>query len=50
MGKMILDPNAAAYTDDEIVGKVNAATDKINRANAIEPAALEETTEFQKLT
>jgi len=30
MGKMILDPNAAAYTDDEIVGKVNAATAKVS--------------------
>ena len=47
---MILDPNAAAYTDDEIVGKVNAAAVKISRANAIEPAALEETAEFQKIT
>lgn len=30
MGKMTLDPNAAAYTDDEIVGKVNAAAAKVN--------------------
>jgi len=30
MGKMILDPNAAAYTDDEIVGKVNAADAKVS--------------------
>jgi len=30
MGKMILDPNAAAYTDDEIVGKVNAAAAKVS--------------------
>lgn len=30
MGKMVLDPNAAAYTNDEIVGKVNAATAKVN--------------------
>lgn len=27
---MELDPNAAAYTDDEIVGKVNAATAKVD--------------------
>jgi len=27
---MQLDPNAAAYTDDEIVGKVNAATAKVD--------------------
>lgn len=27
---MQLDPNAAAYTDDEIVGKVNAATVKVD--------------------
>jgi len=30
MGKMVLDPNAQAYTDDEIVGKVNAATAKVD--------------------
>lgn len=28
--EMELDPNAAAYTDDEIVGKVNAATAKVD--------------------
>ena len=27
---MVLDPNAAAYTDDEIVNKVNAATAKVS--------------------
>ena len=27
---MQLDPNAASYTDDEIVGKVNAATAKVS--------------------
>jgi hypothetical protein len=27
---MQLDPNAASYTDDEIVGKVNAATAKVD--------------------
>ena len=30
MGKMVLDPNAASYTDDEIVGKVNAAVAKVD--------------------
>ena len=34
-----LDPNAASYTDDEIVGKVNAAADNISRAGAVEAAA-----------
>lgn len=29
IASMQLDPNAQAYTDDEIVGKVNAATDKV---------------------
>ncbi|MFH0810716.1 MAG: hypothetical protein V2A77_09670 [Pseudomonadota bacterium] len=36
---MTLDPNAAAYTDDEIVGKVNAATATISRAGAVTAAA-----------
>jgi len=35
-----LDPNAAAYTDDEIVGKVNAATASITRADAIDADSL----------
>ncbi len=34
-----LDPNAASYTDDQIVGKVNAATANISRAGAVEAAA-----------
>ena len=34
-----LDPNAASYTDDEIVGKVNAAGVNISRAGAVEAAA-----------
>jgi len=34
-----LDPNAASYTDDEIVGKVNAATANITRAGSIEGTA-----------
>ena len=37
---MQLDPNAASYTDDEIVGKVNAASVAISRADAIDGAAL----------
>lgn len=36
----VLDPNAQAYTDDEIVGKVNAAAVAITRADAIDGAAL----------
>lgn len=35
-----LDPNAQAYTDDQIVGKVNAAADPITRVDAIDGAAL----------
>lgn len=38
--EMELDPNAAAYTDDEIVGKVNAATDKVTRADSVEIVAI----------
>ena len=34
-----LDPNAASYTDDQIVGKVNTATDPITRAGAVSAAA-----------
>lgn len=36
---MTLDPNAAAYTDDEIVGKVNTATAQITRASSVAAAA-----------
>jgi hypothetical protein len=36
---MSLDPNAATYTDDEIVGKVNAATAQITRASSVAAAA-----------
>lgn len=35
-----LDPNAAAYTDDEIIGKINAAAVAITRADAIDGSAL----------
>lgn len=34
-----LDPNAQSYTDDEIVGKINAATADITRASSVDPAA-----------
>lgn len=34
-----LDPNAVAYTDNEIVGKVNAAAVNISRAGSVEAAA-----------
>ena len=36
----VLDPNAQSYTDDQIVGKVNAATAAITRVDAIDGAAL----------
>jgi len=36
---MILDPNAASYTDDQIVGKVNSATAQITRASSVAAAA-----------
>lgn len=42
-----LDPNAMAYTDDEIVGKVNAAAANITRVDSVEVAAvLESATEL----
>lgn len=47
---MQLDPNAASYMDDEIVGKVNAATAAITRADAVDEAALKESTTFKKYT
>jgi len=34
-----LDPNAAAYTDDEIVGKVNTATAQVTRASSVSATA-----------
>jgi len=36
---MYLDPNAQAYSDDEIVGKVNAATANITRAGSVTATA-----------
>lgn len=50
MGKMLLDPNAVVYTDDEIVGKVNAAIVNITRVDAVEDAALKESVTFQKIS
>lgn len=32
---MELDPNAVAYTDDEIIAKINAAATAITRASAL---------------
>lgn len=37
---ILLDPAAVVYTDDEIVGKVNTAADKITRADSVEVAAI----------
>lgn len=34
-----LDPNAQAYTDDQIVGKVNTAAAQITRASSVAAAA-----------
>lgn len=34
-----IDPNATYYTDDQIVGKVNAATANITRAGSVAAAA-----------
>ncbi len=34
-----LDPNAQAYTDDQIVGKVNTAAAQITRAGSVAAAA-----------
>ena len=36
---MTLDPNAASYTDDQIVGKVNTASAQITRASSVAAAA-----------
>lgn len=42
-----LDPNAVAYTDDEIIGKVNAASANITRVDSVAVAAvLESATEL----
>jgi len=34
-----LDPNAASYTDDDIVGKINTASANITRASSVSAAA-----------
>jgi len=34
-----LDPNAASYTDDDIVGKINTASANITRASSVDAAA-----------
>lgn len=36
---MTLDPNAVAYTDNEIVDKINAASNQITRASSVSSAA-----------
>jgi hypothetical protein len=36
---LTLDPNAAAYTDDQIVGKINTAAAQITRAGSVAAAA-----------
>jgi hypothetical protein len=36
---MLLDPNAASYTDDQIVGKINTASAQITRAGSVAAAA-----------
>jgi len=36
---MLLDPNAVVYTDDEIVGKINAASANITRASSVAATA-----------
>lgn len=39
IASLVLDPNAQAYTDNQIVGKVNTATDQITRASSVAAAA-----------
>lgn len=36
---MVLDPNSAAYTDDQIVAKINSATTQITRSGSVAAAA-----------
>jgi hypothetical protein len=40
IASMQLDPNAASYTDDEIIAKINAATDPITRESALDQDSL----------
>lgn len=35
----VLDPNAQAYTDDQIIGKINSAAAQITRGSSIAAAA-----------
>ncbi|MBA7546472.1 hypothetical protein ES705_38864 [subsurface metagenome] len=37
--RILLDPNAVPYTDDEIVGKINTAEANITREGSVEAAA-----------
>ncbi len=39
IASMVLDPNAASYTDDQIVGKVNSASTQITREGSVAAAA-----------
>ena len=39
IASMQLDPNAASYTDNQIVGKINTATTQITRASSVAAAA-----------
>lgn len=36
---MVLDPNAQSYTDNEIVTKINSASNQITRSNSVATAA-----------
>ncbi|MCZ7404481.1 MAG: hypothetical protein O8C67_06070 [Candidatus Methanoperedens sp.] len=36
---MVIDPTGTSYTDDEIVAKINAASDNITRASSVDAAA-----------
>ena len=36
---MVLDPNAATYSDDDIIAKINNATNPITRASSVSAAA-----------
>jgi len=40
--KIYLDPNAATYTDNQIVDKINTASNQVTRANAVNADSLED--------
>ncbi len=40
LASMTIDPNATSYTDDEIVAKINAAANAIDRGDSIDFDAL----------